>query len=82
MAHYAFLDNQNVVVEVIVGRDEGDSGVDWELHYGELRGLRCKRTSYNTMDGVHVAGGVPYRGTFAGVGMVYDEAADVFRPAE
>lgn len=81
MAHYAFIDEQNVVVEVIVGRDEGDGGVDWEQVYGEARGLRCLRTSYNTHDGVHVGGGVPFRGTYAGIGMVYDEAADVFRPA-
>lgn len=82
MAHYAFIDENNVVVEVIVGRDEGDGGVNWEQHYSELRGLRCLRTSYNTSDGVHLAGGVPYRGTYAGVGMRYDEAADVFRATE
>ena len=50
MAHYAFLDENNVVVEVIYGRDETETidGVGWELYYGNVRGLRCKRTSYNT----------------------------------
>jgi hypothetical protein len=79
MAHYAFLNADNVVLEVIVGRDE-DEGTDWEQHYSEARGLPCKRTSYNTRDGVHLAGGVPFRGTYAGIGMVYDELADVFVP--
>jgi hypothetical protein len=80
MAHYAFL-KDGVVVEVIVGRDEGD-GVDWESNYAEVRGLPCKRTSYNTRDGVHLTGGVPYRGTYAGIGFRYDPVADVFVPPE
>jgi len=51
MAHYAFLDANSIVTEVIVGRDEDDTtgGVtDWEAWYGEFRGQVCKRTSYNT----------------------------------
>jgi hypothetical protein len=48
MAHYAFLDENNIVTEVIVGKDEGEEGVDWEAHYGAFRGQPCKRTSYNT----------------------------------
>jgi len=80
MAHYAFL-KDGVVVEVIVGRDEGE-GVDWESHYSEVRGLPCKRTSYNTRDGVHLMGGVPFRGTYAGIGYRYDPVADVFLPPE
>lgn len=52
MAHYAFLDANNVVVEVITGRDEDDTtgGItDWEAYYASKReGLSCKRTSYNT----------------------------------
>lgn len=71
MAHYAFLDENNVVTEVIVGRDEWDvvDGVsDWEAYYGRLRGQRCVRTSYN--------GNIRKR--YAGVGFVYDEQADVF----
>ena len=34
MAHYAFLDNNNIVTEVIVGKDEGEDGIDWEQWYG------------------------------------------------
>lgn len=82
MAHFAFLNADNFVVEVIVGRDEGEDGVDWEQFYAEVRGLVCKRTSYNTRDGAHLAGGVPYRGTYAGIGYRYDQVADVFLPPE
>jgi hypothetical protein len=53
MAHYAFLDENNIVTEVIVGKDEGEDGIDWEAHYGAFRGQTCKRTSYNTHGGVH-----------------------------
>ena len=71
MAHYAFLDENNIVTEVIVGRNETEvvDGVsDWETYYGNRRGQVCKRTSYN--------GNV--RKQFAGVGYTYDETADVF----
>jgi hypothetical protein len=72
MAHYAFLADDGTVVEVIVGRDEGELGIDWEHYYSERRGLACKRTSYNTLNGVHVRGGTPYRGTYAGIGFTFD----------
>lgn len=74
MAHYAFLNEDNVVVEVVVGRDEGELGIDWEQYYGERRGLVCKRTSYNTIGGIHVKGGTPFRGTYAGIGFRFDPA--------
>ena len=74
MAHYAFLQPEtNVVLEVIVGNDEGE-GTDWEAYYAGVRGLPCKRTSYNTRNGVHLYGGKPYRGTYAGIGYVFDPA--------
>ena len=76
MAHYAFLID-NVVTEVIVGRDETE-GVDWEAHYAEVRGLRCLRTSYHTLGGQHRNGGVPFRLNYAGIGMVYREDIDGF----
>ena len=94
MAHYAFLDENNVVTEVIVGRDENevvDGITDWEAHYGEFRGQVCKRTSYNTQAGVHYddSTGEPsadqskaYRGNYAGVGFTYDEALDAFIPPQ
>ena len=71
MAHYAFLDENNVVVQVIVGRDEDDlvEGVaSWEDYYGERHGQTCKRTSYNTAGNQHLLGGVPFRGNYAGIG--------------
>jgi hypothetical protein len=71
MAHYAFLDDNNIVTEVIVGRDETETvdGIsDWETYYGELRGQKCVRTSYNGK----------IRGVYAGVGYSYDPDADVF----
>ena len=80
MAHYAFLNNSNIVTEVIVGKDEGEEGTDWEVHYGNFRGQTCKRTSYNTQGGVHTGGGTPYRKNYAGTGYTYDEARDAFIP--
>lgn len=78
MAHYAFLDENNVVVEVITGNDEGST--DWEQHYGNFRGLVCKRTSYNTMGGVHAKGGVAFRKNYAGIGHTFDASLDAFIP--
>ena len=84
MAHYAFLDENNQVVEVITGFDEDDTSElpegfsSWEEWYGDFKGMTCKRTSYNTIDGEHKLGGTPFRGTYAGIGGFYDEAADKF----
>lgn len=80
MAHYAFLDENNVVTEVIPGKDEGEGGIDWEQHYGEFRGQVCKRTSYNTIGGIHSGGGIPFRKNFAGIGYTYDAQRDAFIP--
>ena len=78
MAHYAFLDENNIVTEVIVGKDEGE--VDWEQHYGAFRSQSCKRTSYNTSGGVHRLGGTPFRKNYAGIGYTYDSERDAFIP--
>lgn len=79
MAHYAFLDPYNKVIEVIVGNDPED-GVNWEEEYSKIRGLNCKRTSYNTYAGAHLQGGIPFRKNYAGIGYTYDEALDAFIP--
>ena len=71
MAHYAFIDEQNIVTEVIVGRDE-DQGTDWAAYYAAVRGQRCLRTSYSGR----------IRGKYAGIGDVYDEQLDVFLPPD
>ena len=71
MAHYAFLDEENIVTEVIVGRNEDETvdGVsDWETYYSNIRGQVCKRTSFNNN----------IRKQFAGVGYTYSETDDVF----
>jgi hypothetical protein len=80
MAHYAFLNKNNIVTEVIVGKDESEEGTDWEVHYGNFRGQTCKRTSYNTSGGVHSNGGTPYRKNYAGIGFAYDVGRDAFIP--
>jgi len=75
MAHYAFLDENNIVTQVIVGRDEWEvvgKINNWEAYYGALNGVVCKRTSYN--------GNI--RKNFAGIGYSYDEDRDAFIPPQ
>jgi hypothetical protein len=82
MAHYAFIDNDNLVVEVITGVNEDEvvnEISDWEAFYTTKReGLRAVRTSYNTVAGQHLQGGTPFRGNYAGIGFTYDESLDAF----
>jgi hypothetical protein len=70
MAHYAFLDKNNLVTEVIAGKDETEliEGLNPETWYGNFRGQVCKRTSYNNN----------IRKQYAGIGYSYDPVADVF----
>ena len=85
MAHYAFLDSNNIVTQVIVGKDEDDlpEGItSWEEYYGNLKNQVCKRTSYNTRAGEHTEGGTPFRGNYAGIGYVYNEELDAFIPPQ
>ena len=82
MANYAFLNMQNIVTEVIVGKDETDGPTNWEMHYGNIREQVCKRTSYNTRGGVHLDGGVAFRKNYAGIGYTYDETRDAFIPSQ
>jgi hypothetical protein len=72
MAHYAFLNENNVVTEVITGVDETEfiEGLDTETWYGNFRGQVCKRTSYN--------GNI--RKNYAGIGYTYDASRDAFIP--
>lgn len=84
MAHYAFIDDNNIVTQVIVGPDEDDlpDGItSWEDYYGNLHGQTCKRTSYNTHSNQH-PNGTPFRGNYAGIGYTYDETRDAFIPPE
>ena len=70
MAHYAFLDESNIVTEVITGINETEliEGLTPEEWYGNFRNQTCKRTSYNSK----------IRGTYAGIGYSYDEEEDIF----
>lgn len=72
MAHYAFLDSNNIVTEVIPGVDETEliEGLDTETWYGNFRGQICKRTSYNSN----------IRKNYAGIGYTYDATRDAFIP--
>ena len=72
MAYYAFLDNNNLVTEVIIGKDENEliDGLTPEEWYGRFRKQRCVRTSYN--------GNI--RKNYAGIGFTYDQQRDAFIP--
>ena len=72
MAHYAFLDDSNIVTEVITGKDETEliDGLTPEEWYGNYRGQTCVRTSYN--------GNIRYN--YAGIGFTYDPIDDAFIP--
>ena len=82
MAHYAFLNSNNIVTEVITGVDEnviqtdldgtqvGGTSEAWETFYGNFRNQTCKRTSYNNN----------YRKNYAGIGYTYDPERDAFIP--
>lgn len=83
MAHYAILDENNIVIRVIVGPDEGEDGIDWEIKSG------AKRTSYNTREGIHYDPNTKepsedqskaFRKNYAGIGYTYDSDRDAFIP--
>ena len=89
MAHYVILDENNIVIDGHVGRDETDivldtngNPIDWEIYYG------AKRTSYNTMGGIHYQqNGEPsqdqskaFRKNYAGIGYYYSDGRDAFIP--
>jgi len=75
MAHFAQLDENNIVVQVIVGVDEPHDG---EAIYFQTTGKVWKKTSYNTVSGVHSLGGTPLRKNYAGIGYTYDPDRDAF----
>jgi hypothetical protein len=82
MAHYAFLDENNVVTEVITGIDETKliEGLDPETWYGNFRGQICKRTSYNTFGGKHIESGIAFRKNYAVINGYFDSDRDAFIP--
>ena len=70
IGHYAKLDDNNIVIDVIRCADNIISTVPG----------RWIKTSYNTRHGVHVNGGTPFRKNYAGIGFTYDEVRDAFIP--
>jgi len=83
MAHYAYIDHDNIVTSVIVGPDEGtepEGITSWEEYFSAKGKGRALRTSYNTRGGVHAFDGEPFRCNYAGIGYTYDEDRDAFIP--
>jgi hypothetical protein len=73
MAHYALIDENNIVVSVITGNEENSDGVNWEDHYANFSGMICKRTSINTFEGKHSnPNKQQFRYNYAGIGFVFD----------
>lgn len=80
MSHWAQIDENSIVVRVTVGDNndpEGDEGYSWLIK--NLGGTWIK-TSYNTYQGQHLFGGIPFRGNYASVGGKYYEDIDIFMP--
>lgn len=80
MAHWAEIDSNNIVIQVTIGDNNdsnGDEGYQWLID--NLGGTWLK-TSYNTIQGKHLLGGIPYRGNYAGVGYKYYPDIDAFMP--
>jgi hypothetical protein len=77
LAHFAKLDENNVVIFVTVGRQEDDGK---EADLCARTGDVYKQTSYNTHGGVHALGGTPLRKNYAGIGYTYDAGRDAFIP--
>lgn len=78
MSHWAQIDENNIVVNVLVGNnDDPDEGYQWLI---DNIGGRWVKTSINTHGGVHVQNGIPLRKNYAGIGYTYDELLDAFIP--
>ena len=89
MAHYAQIDSNNIVTQVIVvaDADTADAQGNHMESIGiafcqRLIGGNWKQTSYNTQGGTHTNGGTPFRGNYAGIGYTYDPTNDVFYPSQ
>ena len=85
MAHFAQIDSNSIVTQVIVvaDADTADAQGNHLESIGiafcqRLIGGNWKQTSYNTLGGVHTNGGTPLRGNYAGIGYTYDTLHDVF----
>ena len=79
MAHWAEIDSDNIVTRVLVVADNVEDGQKFLAEDLGLGGT-WKKTSYNTIGGVHTNGGTPFRKNFAGIGYTFDAAKDAFIP--
>ena len=80
MAHFAEIDSEGVVLRVlVVADDQEERGQEFLANDLGLGGT-WKKTSYNTVGGVHSLGGTPFRKNYAGIGFKYDSARDAFIP--
>ena len=80
MAHWAEIDENNLVTRVLVGNNnDSNEGYDWLI---ENLGGTWVKTSYNTHGGVHNNGGTPLRKNYAGIGYTYDADRDAFVPPQ
>lgn len=78
MSHFARIDENNIVTDVLVGNnDEPDEGYQW---FVDNLGGRWIQTSVNTIAGEHRNGKEPVRKNYAGIGYTYDETLDAFIP--
>lgn len=80
MAHWAEIDENNIVLRVLVTDNDdpnGDEGYQWLI---DNLGGRWVKTSYNTRENKHMSGGEPFRKNYAGIGFSYDEIKDAFIP--
>ena len=84
MAHYAIIDENNIVINVVTGINETDTSQNWEEFYGDFhtnllsQNVYCKRTSYNTAANEHKFGRTPFRKNYAGIGYEYNLELDAF----
>jgi hypothetical protein len=80
MAHFAEIDNAGIVLRVLVVADDQENRGQEFLADDLGLGGTWKKTSYNTVGGVHTSGGTAYRKNYAGIGYKYDAVKDAFIP--
>ena len=81
MAHFAKINESNIVTQVVVVNDsDGNNDTDGQNFLNNLFKTThtWKKTSYNTYGNTHRLGGTPYRKNFASIGFTYDSSRDAF----
>lgn len=80
MAHWAEIDENNIVVQVLVTDNNDPNGDEGYQFLLDNFGGTWLKTSYNTIGNIHLEGGTPFRKNFAGIGFTYDSERDAFIP--